>query len=417
MQVKQESYSLLMRVANTLIGLLRHVGITPKILDADSITRKAIRKTGLSDLGDNMHREGMEELVVSANAQPLTHFGKFSCTGFGVEGVANRLRLIDLMKKNPMILETKIERPIFIIGFPRTGTTLLQNLLHLIDGRRALPFWEIINPLPLSLDKEEDIRLRKKNTDRRLMLTNFIAPEAKFIHDVQRESLEECWPLMISQFTIPNWDMTGRWREYGDWMLQHDMTRSYQEYKKYLQAMVNRVPDKRLILKCPDHLWHLDRVLEVFPDACIVWAHRDPIRSIASYCSMASLHWRLLYDRFDPRELGSYIEDRFRTGVERAMAVREQHGESSFFDVDFNDLQEDPISVVNRITDYFELETADNAAIRHYLDTDRPDNKGKHTYDANHYGLDDSRIREHFREYMSRFNIHSDNKLGTLTFA
>ncbi|MBL4585704.1 MAG: sulfotransferase [Flavobacteriales bacterium] len=394
-----------MRVQNGLIGLLAKVGLAPAKMSANSITQKAMRKTGLTDLEDNMHRPGMEQLVKAINVRPVTHFGKLTNTGIGVEALSNRLLLIDYLKKNPHIRKRRIERPVFIIGFPRTGTTLLQNLLNLGSDMRGLPFWEISNPIPLADNPEKDIAKRHSSTKRRLKLVNFVVPEMKFIHEVRYNSLEECWPLMISQFAVPNRGMTTRWEEYGEWILQHDMTRAYEEYRKFLQVMAARTPDQRLILKCPDHLWHLDMILKLFPDACIVWTHRNPAKSISSYSSMVSLNWRLLYGKCVPEELGPYLEKFFKKGIDRALEVRDKVGDERFFDVDFDDLQKDPIAVVNGITDFFAIKKVDNVALKNYLDTDRPDNKGKHSYSAEHFGLDVEKVNARFRSYMERFNI------------
>ena len=394
-----------MRILNALIGGLQKLGVVANRLEADVITKKAIRRTGLSDLGNNVHNEGMMELVKAVNAAPITNFGKLSSTGFGVDALVNRLRLIDHLKKNPEIRENQIIRPIFIVGFPRTGTTLLQNLLDLSDDYRALPFWEITNPIPRHNDLAKDIAKRKRITKARLSIANFVVPEMKFIHEVRHDSLEECWPLMISQFTVSNWDMTGRWPGYGEWMLAHDMRPSYQEYKNFLRIMVERVPDKQLILKCPDHMWYLDDLLEVFPDACIVWTHRDPSRSIPSYCSLASLNWRLLYGEFESKKLGPYIEERFLTGIQRALGTREKLGEERFLDVNFVELLEDPVKAVNKITTYFDLKPVSEPKMKEYLATDRPDNRGKHKYTAEHYGIDRESTQARFKQYTDRFGV------------
>ncbi|MCF8278146.1 MAG: sulfotransferase [Flavobacteriales bacterium] len=404
-RVRENSYKLPMRVLNALIGLLQVFGITPKRVDPDSITKKAKRRTGLSDLGDNMHRVGMEALTSSVNSAPVTDFGKLSSTGFGVDALSNRLMMIDYMKKHPEVADVKIERPVFIVGFPRTGTTLLQNLLHLSEDRRALQFWELTNPIPVSDNPEKDVAKRQRRTKMRLAVANFVVPEMKFIHEVRHDSLEECWSLFIPQFTVPNWEMTSRWPDYGKFINQHDMKPAYQEYKKFLQVMVHRVPDKKLILKCPDHMWHLDALLEVFPDACIVWTHRDPSRSIPSYCSLASLNWRLLYGQFEPTELGPYIEERFRQGIERGLAVRERVGDERFIDVNFRSLLHEPVEAVNRITSHFNITPVDEGKMDAYLKRDRPDDRGKHGYSADHYGLDVDSIKERFRSYIEKFGI------------
>ena len=404
-RVRDNSYKLPMRILNAIIGMLQYVGITPKKVDAEQITRKAKQSTGLSDLGDGMHEEGMHQLVKAVNSSRVTHFGKLSSTGFGIDALKNRLMLLDYVKKNLEVENVKIERPIFIVGFPRTGTTLLQNLLHLSDDSRALKFWEITNPIPTSTDTQKDIAQRKRRTKMRLAIANFVVPEMKFIHEVRSESLEECWPLMISQFTVLNWDMTGKWPGYGEFMLNHDMKPSYREYKKFLQVMTERVPDKRLILKCPDHMWYLEDLLEVFPDACVVWTHRDPAESIPSYCSLASLNWRLLYGEFNPKEMGPYIEDRFKIGIDRALKAREKIGEERFFDVNFNTLQDDPKKAVNQIMSYFGLDPVSEEKMERYLTTDRPDNKGKHKYTPDHYGVNPEAVQKRYADYIKRFDL------------
>ena len=407
-RVRENSYKLPMRILNTVMGMLQPFGLMPKRVDSDSITKKAKRRTGLSDFGDGMHRIGMDALTAAVNSSPVTNFGKFSSTGFGVDALSNRLMMIDYMKKHPEVADIKIERPVFIVGFPRTGTTLLQNLLHLSEDRRALEFWELARPIPVSDDPIKDIAKRQRITKARLSIANFVVPEMKFIHEVRHDSLEECWSLFIPQFTIQNWEMTSRWPDYGKFILEHDMKPAYEEYKKYLQIMVHRVPDKKLILKCPDHMWHLDALLEVFPDACIVWTHRDPSRSIPSYCSLASLNWRLLYGEFEPKELGPYIEDRFMKGIERGLAVRETVGEERFLDVNFKALLNEPIAAVNKITSHFDLTPVNEAKMEAYLNRDRPDNRGKHNYTAAHYGLDVDAIKKRFSKYIDSFNVSTN---------
>lgn len=403
--VRENSYKLPMRMLNAAIGALQVFGIMPKQISAQNIIRKAQRRTGLSDMGDNMHEAGMRALMEASAAAPITDFGKFTSTGFGVDGMSNRLMLIDYMKKHPAVADIPIERPVFIVGFPRTGTTLLQNLLHLSEDRRALEFWELTNPIPVSDNRQKDIETRQRRTKNRLAIADFVVPEMKSIHEVRYNSLEECWSLFVPQFMVQNWDMTNKFPGYGRFIAQQDMVPAYREYKKFLQVMMHRVPDKKLILKCPDHMWHLDALLEVFPDACIVWTHRDPSRSIPSYCSLASLNWRLLYGSFEPSELGPYIEDRFMQGIERAMAVRERVGDAQFFDINFRNLLHEPVEAVNRITAHFGLTPVPADKMETYLNRDRPDNRGKHTYSAAQYGLDLDAIKTRYKKYIERFDI------------
>ncbi|MFC2176104.1 sulfotransferase [Bacteroidota bacterium] len=410
MRVKKERYRFIMRVLNTLVRWLQPLGITPRVLDAKVIIRKAERKTGLSDLGNNAHEPGMSEALKSINSMPISPFGKLSSTGFAVEALSNRLKLVDYLKHNPKVLETKVNRPLFIIGFPRTGTTLIQNLLALSSDRRALQFWEIMNPIPVSKNRKLDVLKRKRRAAFRLGVANFALPEMKYLHEVKVDSYEECWPMMINQFTAGNWEMMNRFPEFGKWMQQADLRYAYEEYKKYLQILISAEPDKDLVLKCPDHMWYIDKILEVFPDAMFVWTHRDPSKSVASYCSMVSLNWRLLYGEYDPKEVGPYIEERFIQGINRALAIRERVGEDKFLDVNFQTLLEDPIKAINQITSYFNLTPVEEDKMKAYLNSDRSDERGNHTYSAERYGLDVEKIREHYKDYIQRFDIPISEK-------
>jgi hypothetical protein len=204
-----------------------------------------------------------------------------------------------------------------------------------------------------------------------------------------------------------NLDFTTGLRPFGDWLLQQDLTWAYEEYKRTLQLLLHQRPAEHLILKCPEHLWFVDELLRVFPDACIVWTHRDPFDSIASYSSMMSLNRRIYHGHIDGPALGQHIRDRFVVGLDRAMAARDRHGESHFFDVDFRETVRDPIKVVRRIHEHFGLEhTAEGErAMETWLASEREDARGRHVYDAARFGLDAGDIHRRTKAYMDRFGV------------
>ena len=112
-----------------------------------------------------------------------------------------------------------------------------------------------------------------------------------------------------------------------------------------------------------------------------------------------------MYGRFDPKEVGAHIQERFLNGIERALAVRERVGDSNFYDVDFVQLCQDPESVIDGITSHFDLPHIEHSAIRDYLGKKRQDARGKHKYDAERYGLDRAEVYEKYKGYIERFNI------------
>ena len=192
--------------------------------------------------------------------------------------------------------------------------------------------------------------------------------------------------------------------------MTHDMTAAYQMYRRQLQILAHRKPEGQFVLKCPEHLWFVDAILETFPDACIVWTHRDPVASVASYSSLIALNHRLWYGRFENAELGASIHTRFLQGVERAMDARERAGEQrahQFFDVDFQELVADPVAMVGRIAEHFDLNYTDGdaEAVRSWLDNDRSDGRGQHLYSPQQFGLDPAAIQRDYARYIERFNI------------
>ena len=213
--------------------------------------------------------------------------------------------------------------------------------------------------------------------------------------------------MFSMSFSTLNVDLAGGMRDYGSWLLEQDMTWCYREYRERLQLLLDREPAEQLVLKCPEHLWFLDALLEVFPDACIVWTHRDPIACIASYCSMVSLNLRTVWGKYDAHEVGRHISKRFLQGVSRAMAVRERVGDDRFFDVDFVELVQDPLAMVERIQGHFGLESTlgGREAMEQYMSTERKDARGKHRYDAVRYGLEEDVVAGAFGDYTSRFGI------------
>ena len=406
--VQRLSYSPLLQTINALAGVLQSVGLTGR-LEEQALLRAAERRAGLRDWGEDAAlRTALRGLLEHLQAAPVTPLGRINAQQAIIKAAINRLRIVAYLQQHPAVRETPIQRPIFILGFPRTGTTLLQNLLDLHPARRALRFWELVSPVPIHADPDVDARRRLRQAEQLLSLAYVVAPEMKYVHEIRATTAEECWPLFFNAFSAMNYDLTASLRGFGAWLMAQDMTGAYADYRTQLQIMAQRQPGTDFVLKCPEHLWFLDALLAVFPDACIVWTHRDPLACVASYCSLTSLQQRLLYGVVDPVRLGEHITDRFRLGVERAMAARDRHPDQSrFFDVDFQALTRDPTAMLRRIHDHFSLEWPDDMAarIQAWQDNDRSDKRGRHRYSAELYGLDAARIDRDFAPYISRFSI------------
>ena len=405
--VQKQEYSLLLKILNLLAGAAWSLGLPGK-LTADSILGSAKKQTGLSDWGDEAFRVALDELLTHMRSAPLSSLGRTNAYLSLVQAASNRLNIAEYFKTHPQTHDATIKRPIFILGFPRTGTTLLQNLLALNPGRRALHFWELLQPVPVHSDPAIDEKKRLKSAKRLLSFAYLIAPEMKYVHEIRADTAEECWPLFSNTFAVMNYDLQSAITGVGDWLMEADMTGPYREYRQQLQLISQTRPGVDFVLKCPEHLWFLDALLEVFPDACIVWTHRDPVASVASYCSLISLNQRMLYGKFDPLPIGKHITQRFEQGVARAMAARAAKGRpEQFFDVPFQDLVQDPISMVHQIHQHFEIPIPEgmDTAMDSWLNNGRADKRGQHQYSAERYGLDIEAIHTQYAEYIERYSI------------
>ncbi|MEL6349120.1 MAG: sulfotransferase [Myxococcota bacterium] len=407
--VQQHEYGPLLRFINFLATGLEALplGLGGE-LDADGILHAARRRAGLEHFGDNYFQGPLKQILRHANAAGFTALGRVSAQQSLIHAASNRLYIEQHLNNYPRIRNTPIRRPIFILGFPRTGTTLLQNLLALNPRRRALQMWELNRPVPVHPDPDEDARLRLRSADRVLSFAYLLAPEMRYIHEIKSTTYEECWPLFFNTFMVMNYDFQASLKGFGDWLMTRDMTPAYQDYRTQLQILQQRAPDADLVLKCPEHLWFVDALLAVFPDACIVWTHRDPLASIASYCSLISIQHRMLFGGFDPHKLGTHITDRFHHGVTRAMASRDRHDRpEQFIDVDFKALVDDPVKSLREIYAHFEMDFPDNmnAQVTQWLSTARADKRGRHHYSAERYGLDTEAIDAQYADYIERFSI------------
>ncbi len=396
-----------LKLLNGSLDVAKRFGLRFGKLDAEGILRVARRKTGLDDWGDEGFRVFMDRLLMEADAARCTQLGEIALRQTSYAAVCNRLRIQDYIHKHPELLQIPIERPVFIVGFPRTGTTLLQNLLSIGEGRRALSFWELVGPVPVHPDPRRDREIRIRKARQLLALARFVAPEIPMVHDAREDTKEEDWYLFENTFAVMNFDLASGLVRFGDWLLQQDMVPPYREFKRYLQVLAHWRPTGQFVLKCPEHLWFLDALLEVFPDACIVWPHRDPVRCIASYSSMISLTRRAWYGRIYADHIGGHITDRFFQGVTWGQEVKERVGEKNFYDVRFEDLIRDPVAMAQSIQQHFGLPhgDADARRMRAWMDQPREDEPGKHVYSPEQWGLDEDEIRERFADYIERFSL------------
>lgn len=389
--------------------MARKLGLRLWALDRDAILDRAKKKTGLGDLGNDNYIETLDRLIDNARKVELTPLGE-CCLHFVARRTAiNRLCIEDYIKRHPEVEAIPIESPIFIVGFPRTGTTLLQNVLSLGPGYRALYLWELATPYPVHEDAETDRRLRMSKVALPLRLIKMGVPEMTGAHDIRVDTKEECWLLLANTLVLMLTDIATGLHEWNDWLMAMDRSWAYAEYKRMLQLLAHRKPPAKFVLKCPTHLWNLEPILKTFPDACTVWTHRNPINSIASFSSLMALGRRLFLGRVDTARVGEMVEERFHAGVKSAMEVRERVGDERFYDANFETLVNDIPAAVRDIKEHFGLTHDADAGkmVRNFIEQPRKDKPGKHVYHPEQFGLDPQEIVDRFGDYIERFDINA----------
>lgn len=394
-----------------ILGLLGAKGAD---LSPDSLMKAAMKKTGLSDFGDIKFRYRLGVLTESMEKESaLNFFGRFMVRQSLLGTLTNRLRIEEDFKNHPEINDIEIKRPVFIAGLQRTGTTMLQRLIASdSENFRYLHSWEAINPAVRS-DLES-----KNGSDPRISLAEipakalaYIAPDFYAVHPVEVDGPEEDCVLMNFTFLSVVPEATQWVPSYSSWLDGQDQVEAYRFHKKMLQYLIWQNPGKRWILKTPDHMLHLDALFTVYPDAKIIQTHRDPHKTLASYCSMMCHAYGIFSDSIDAVKIGKHWTDKILNMVEKTDIMREKKPEA-FIDVYYNSLIENPLSEIKRVYKFIGASLTKNAEKNmHEWMNINPQNKfGKHNYRIDSFGMTEDDIDSMFGDYIKKFNIPLERK-------
>ncbi len=382
---------------------LRTLGVGKAPLLADELIAEARKRTGLSSFGDEGFREPLERLLDSiSNEAQLTPIGRMITRGRLVGLLSNKLYVQAAIEKHPEIVEAPVQAPLVIAGLQRTGTTMLHRLIAQDPGIRSLPSWEALNPVP-----------RPGRRDRRVQHAvmaekglAYMAPAFFAIHPVESTAPEEEVILLDQSFLSTAPEATMYVPSYAAWLENQDQRPAYRELKRMLQYLQWLRPAERWVLKTPHHLEWLDVLLDVFPDAKIIQTHRDPLKTLASFCSMVTHARGVFSDAVDPADVGAHWLRKTVRMVTRAMEVRDR-APASFADVSYYDLIQEPIPAVARI--YTAVGREMTAEARQAMQQSRKRNvqhkHGRHNYRLEDFGLSRERVDVAYKPYRARFNI------------
>ncbi|HEY1739272.1 MAG TPA: sulfotransferase, partial [Acidimicrobiia bacterium] len=306
-------------------------------------------ETGLEDFGDDYYREGLERLVDSMNREAdLTEAGHMMQRIRLVSLLGARLGVEATYREHPEIAEQEIEGPVFVIGLPRTGTTALSQLVAADPQFRSLRLWESGAPVPPPETATEHNDPRIAATEAGLAMMNEMFPLMQTMYHSEATTATECQDLMGMTFRTVHFDGSAHVPSYMDWVIDCDMRGTYRYHRRALQLLQWHCPPRLWHLKTPVHMFALDALLDVYPDARFLWSHRDPAKVLGSVCSLVHYTRSWSSDRDDAATLGEEMTERWWIAVQRAMEFRSRVGDDRFADIAFADLQTDPVGALAR---------------------------------------------------------------------
>jgi sulfotransferase family protein len=381
------------------------------LLNSSSLQSMAEEATQLHDWGaDPSFLIGLDHLVAAINAmQAPTAFVEQARTRL-LTSLTTLLHFVEDARQYPDILGQDIDQPMVVVGLPRTGTTVLYDLLGLDFAVRTPRDWEFFLPWPApeAASWDHDPRIAQINGMNAQILA--MAPALADIHEFEATHSSECNLAFTHHFAstqfIAEWGVP----EYEKWLIDGPVPGRYAAHRRILQQLQWKGPEGRWLLKSPEHLFNLEGLLEAYPDASLVWTHRDPVMALSSLSSFLLQFRNILGLYNDPEEVGRSVFETWTAALERGIESRNRNPDidRKVIDISHREVIADKAGVVRRIYERFglrftpELE-AQVRAEAEAADTARFGRLGKHKHSPATFGIDAARVRERMPKYYARF--------------
>jgi len=366
----------------------------------DDLHASASKVVGLDDFGDPIYEEGLRLLLDDyATTAGLTGEGNYLQRTFLRGALVGRLLTVNALHRFPSFVDVQIERPIFVTGLPRSGTTALHRLLCADPGSQGLELWLTEFPHPRPSRETWDSNPIYQGIAAAYAEQHVENPEYMGIHYIDAASVEECWRLLRQAGLSNSYESLAYVPNYTAWLRKQDWTPAYEVHKQNLQLIGLNDTDKRWVLKNPSHLSALDAIMNVYPDALIVQTHRDPVVSIASSCSLSQETAKTWSTVFHGELIGQTQLDLWASSANGFKAARERYNPAQFIDIEYSDFVGNAQGTVKAIYDAFDIElTPDHVAAIDALESESQHGKtkAKHTYSLADYGLTDDEVRSAF---------------------
>ena len=407
--VEQTRAPILIRALNKCGDALEKIGVRSTPPSTRELIETAKRRCRLDDFGDGDFFEPLSHLLESCRHEArLNVIGKMALRSDVVRILSNRLLLARDRQLYPEIAQQEIREPLFIVGLPRSGTTLLHMLLAADPAHRAPLTWEVMSPSPPS---SEDRQKRIRQATRNLAVLRWLAPTFESVHATGAELPQECVSLMSPTFMSDQFDTMYNVPSYRGWFFHQDLRPAYEFHRRSLQQLQFRQSAERWVLKAPAHMFAAPALLSIYPDARFVHIHRDPMEAVVSVSSLVTILRRVFSDSVDPVQIGRDALTYWSQALKTFMRARDQLPTSRVCDLRYDAVRRDPIAAARRTYEHFgwtftrEIE----GRMRTVLARQASQTNGVHRYDATHFKLNEL---NGFTEYCDRFGFSSSSSNG-----
>ncbi len=400
--IDETNAPLVIRALNKCGAALESAGLKPRALSAAQLIEKAKRRSGLDDFGEPDFFEPLSRLLESCHREArLNVIGKLALKNDVVRILCNRLLLERDRHRHSEIAKQEIRDPLFIVGLPRSGTTLLHTLLAADPAHRVPLTWEVMSPSPASADERQK---RVRHADRDLAMLRWLAPTFDSVHATGAELPQECVSLISPTFMSDQFDTMYNIPSYRAWFFRQDLRPAYDYHRRFLQHLQLLRTGERWILKAPAHMFAAPALLSIYPHAKFVQLHRDPIDAVASVSSLVTILRRVFSDAVDPIQVGQDAMVYWSDALKTFLRVRDTLPADRVCDLYYDDVRRDPIVVTKRVYEHFgwKLQPEVEQRMRATLAEQNSRSNGVHRYNAAYFQLKGT---NGFADYCERFGF------------
>jgi Sulfotransferase family len=381
---------------------------------AQALIARAQRRSHLADFGDFPFERPLQLLLQACGKEAdLSLFGGAALRWDTVRFLSNLLRLRDEEKRAPEILDEQIARPLIIAGLPRSGTTFLHVLLAEDQANFVPRVWQLIHPYPSTRPGAGRDR-RPQQVDRQLRMFQLLAPQFRRLHPIGADSPQECSEITAHLFASLRFDTTYRIPSYRQWLDDTGHLDAYRFHKRFLQHLQYQAGRAgHWVLKCPDHIFALPAIRAVYPDADLVFVHRDPVAVLASVARLTEVLRRPFTRHVDRAGIGREDSERWLAAAGLMVAATdEDRFASPILNIHYSDLVADPSGTVAALYRHVGriLDDATAARIARRVAANPNGGYTRRRAQLEDYGLDPAREHQRYASYMARFGISPEGR-------